>query len=210
MTEAQFGFLVICLVVGALGAMLGAWACSRSHRAELDAQSNAFELAREKADRDLQQVLLCVPQWVQKAVRLEFELVVRQQAERWKEQLREQQRWQSEQDELRLAEWRALVPGSPRRPGKAPVPAVAVAPERPSPVPERAFVPRPMPAPPPARSPEPSEVARPQPAQARAAEVPERELSDEEIDALPPDLPTPNRLSGRKLPAPKGPVLRNI
>ncbi|SCX68184.1 hypothetical protein [Variovorax sp. EL159] len=210
MTEAHLGFLIVCLVVGVLGAVLGAWAYSHSRQAELEAQSHAFELAREKANRDWQQALLCVPQWIQQNIRLELEIVVRQQAERWKEQLREQQRWQSEQDELRQAEWRALLSGSPQRPGKAPVPVVATAPKRSAPMPERAFVPRPIPAPPPSHSPEPSETPRPQPVPVYMTQVPERELSDEEIDALPPDLPTPNRLSGRKLPAPKGPVLRNI
>lgn len=208
MTQAQLGFLIVCLAVGVLGAMLGAWAYSRSCRAQLDAQSAAFELAREKANRDLQQALLCVPQWMQQTVRVELEFLGRQQAERWKELIREQQRWQSEQDAVRLAEWRALLSGSPPRPGRAPV--AAAPPERSAPASARVSVPRPIPAPPSARPPELSETPRPQPVPVYAAEAPERELSDEEIDALPPDLPVPNRLSTRKLPAPKGPILRNI
>jgi hypothetical protein len=54
------------------------------------------------------------------------------------------------------------------------------------------------------------DTPRPQPAPVCAPQEPERELSDEEIDALPPDLPAPTRLQGRKLPAPKKPVLRDI
>ncbi|MGJ7526476.1 hypothetical protein [Variovorax sp. GB1P17] len=208
MTQAQLGFLIVCLAVGVLGAVLGAWACSRSCRAQLDAQSAAFEAAREKANRDLQQALLCVPQRMNQTFRVELDFLKRRQAERWKELIGEQQRWQSEQDAVRLAEWRALLAGSPLQSRKAPA-AVAPA-ERPAPAPARVPVPSPIPAPPSARPPELPETPRPQPVPVYAAEVPERELSDEEIDALPPDLPAPTRLSSRKLPAPKGPVLRNI
>lgn len=42
------------------------------------------------------------------------------------------------------------------------------------------------------------------------AKAPERELTDEEIDALSPDLPIAARVTGRKLPAPKRPVLRSL
>jgi hypothetical protein len=39
---------------------------------------------------------------------------------------------------------------------------------------------------------------------------PMRELSDEEIDALPPDLPVADKARKRILPTPKRPVLRNL
>ena len=101
MSEYPFGVVIVCLVVGLLGAMLGAWLCSRGFGAQLEAQREAFELAREQAGRDLQQALLFVPQRVQQIVRMEFEFAGRQQAERCKAQLREQQRWQSEQEAVK-------------------------------------------------------------------------------------------------------------
>jgi len=203
-TEMQVGFLVACFALGVLGAGLGAWVFSRTARSQLEAQRRAFEQAREQAQRDLQQALLCVPQWVQQTVRVELGLLGLQHAERHKAQLREQQRWQSEQDAQRQAEWRALLSGSPT-PGPVDAPQAARRPERTSPVPQ--------PAPASDSSACPAEsmgVPRPQPVPVHAPEVPERELSDEEIDALPPDLPAPTRRPGRKLPAPQKPVLRNI
>ena len=202
-TEMQVGFLVACFALGVLGAGLGAWVFSRTTRTQLEAQRQAFEQAREQAQRDLQQALLCVPQWVQQTVRVELEFLGWQHTERHKAQLREQQRWQLEQDAQRQAEWRALLSGSPTpRPVKTPQ-AVSRA-ERTAPVPQ------PAPATDSACPPELMGAPRSQPMLVHAPEVPERELSDEEIDALPPDLPAPTRLQGRKLPAPKKPVLRNI
>ncbi len=201
--EVGFLFLWVCFALGVSGALLGAWVFLRAMRAQLEAQRDAFELARERAQRDLQQTLLCVPQWIQQTVRVEIEFLGRQQAERHKAQFREQQRWQSGQDEQRLAEWSVLMSASTPRPvNKAPV--VASRPERPTPVPAPASVSAA------ARPPELMGTLRPQPAPVYAPEEPERELSDEEIDALPPDLPAPTRLQGRKLPTPKKPVLRNI
>jgi hypothetical protein len=200
--ETEIGFLVICFALGVSAALLGAWVFLRAARAQLEAQRDAFELAREQAQRDLQHALLCVPQWIQQTVRIEIEFLGRQQAERHKAQFREQQRWQSGQDEQRLAEWSALISPSTPRPVKAPV--AASRPERPAPVSAPGPVSRA------ARPPESMDTPRPQPAPVCAPQEPERELSDEEIDALPPDLPVPNRLQGRKLPAPKRPVLRNI
>lgn len=215
MTETQLGFLIVCLVVGGLGALLGGWIQARSYRAQLDAQSDAFELARGKVNRDLQNVLLCVPQSMQQTMRLELELLGRQQAARWKEQFREQRQWQAEQDALRVTEWQVLLSGLQNRVGTSPAVIVPPVPARSAPTPARMPVPQPVPAPPPplVRVPELPKTPQPRPAPVDipdALEAPERELSDEEVDALPPDLPAPNRLSGRKLPAPKGPTLRNI
>jgi len=204
MTHLSLGLLLGCLLVGVLGGVLGAWGCARSFRRQLEEQREAFEHAREQAQRDLQHAMLCLPQWMQQAARTELEFLGRKQAERWKEQLQEQQRWQSEQDARRLGEWRALQSESPlplpRREAPAPGPVPAPAP-RPRP---------PAPASPSARLPEPPRIPLPPPAAVHAQEVPERELTDEEIDALPPDLPPATRPPGRKLQAPRGPVLRNI
>jgi len=202
--EMQMGFLVACFALGVLGAGLGAWVFSRTARMQLEAQRRAFEHARDQAQRDLQQALLCVPQWVQQTVRVELEFLGWQHAERHKAQLREQQRWQSEQDARRQAEWRVLLSGS-STPRPVNAPQAVGRPDRTAPPP------RPAPAADSSACPVESTLApQPQPAPVHAIEAPERELSDEEIDALPPDLPAPTRLQGRKLPAPKKPVLRNI
>lgn len=205
MTQMPIDELIAVFVLGMIGAALGAWAFSRAAQARLDAQERAFEQAREQAQRDLHRALLCVPQWVQQTVRVELELVFRQQAGRSREQFLEQQRWQTEQDERRLSEWGTLLSSLAPRPAPAPLPVMRT--DQPAP----AYAPKPVP--PPARSPWPPEpMAVPQPPRAAvgAPDAPEQALSDAEIDALPPDLPAPVRPQRKKLPAPKAPVLRNI
>lgn len=198
MTVLLLGLPLVCFVVGMLGALLAAWLCARSSRAQLETQRHAFELAREKAERDLHQALLCVPQWMQQTVRVELEFLGRQQTERWKELVSDQHRWQAVQDGLREAEWQALLTGSPaRRPPMVPGPVYAARAPSGQAVPLTSL----------AKSPEPQKIKDPLP---RPAAEAEQELTDEEIDALPPDLPMPTRVSGRKLQAPKRPVLRNL
>jgi hypothetical protein len=205
---------IICFVVGMLGVVLGACLCVRGYEQRFKAQRNAFELARQKAEHDLQRALSYVPQWMQQAVRVEFELLGRLQTERWKELAQEQQHWQSGQEALRRLEWQALLAEWPGR--RSPVPEPA------GPVTAGRTAPPAAPAPTLVRSPRPSQTLRhepeaePHPEPRREPEhavvpqPPERELTDEEIDALPPDLPAPAPSRARKLPAPKGPVLRNI
>lgn len=195
------GIAAICFAVGLLGAILGGWACVRGTRSRLEAQRHAFELAREKAGRDLQQALLCIPQWMQQTVRVELELLGRQQAERWKELVREQQRRHTEQDRLRQAEWQALLAGASDRRRQDAVPAA------PATTPAKAT---PAPAPLRARPPEPQKLPLAAPPAMAVQAAPEQELTDEEIDALPPDLPAPAPPAGKKWPAPRRPVLRNI
>lgn len=199
----QICFLLTCIVLGALGAGLGAWVFSQTARAQLKAQRRAFELASEQVQRDLQQALLCVPQWVQKAARVELELLGRQHTERHRELLREQKRWQADQEDQRQAEWRALLlePVTPR----PPKPNTGQPSDR-EPGKRSASVPPPTPA----DVHEATSVRRPQPVPVAVAEELERELTDEEIDALPPDLPPPVRSRGRKMSAPNKPILRNI
>ncbi|MDQ7998133.1 MAG: hypothetical protein AAGC76_20000 [Luteibacter sp.] len=195
------GLTILCFGLGMLGSLIGAWFCTRRSAAQLDASWQALEQDREKVQHDMRLASLCVPQWVQQAVRLEFERLDRKQSERWGELLREQLRWQAEQDVLRRREWLALgggagsgdrmkagaSPGASGRSARAPG----------------------MPVQPP-RAHGPESQAAPAAAPLVAPEPPGHELSDAEIDALPPDLPAPARFSGKKLPAPKGRVLRNI
>ncbi|SFP42284.1 hypothetical protein [Variovorax sp. 770b2] len=199
--EMEVGFLSACFVLGVLGAGLGAWAFSQAARAQLKAQRRAFELASEQAQRDFQQALLCVPQWVQRATRIELELLGRQHTARHKALLREQQHWQSEQETQRQAEWRTLLSGLSEAGSR----------ERGSPA-DIAQAGKSTPAQLPAAA-DPDEATdtyRSPPALIHASEAPERALSDEEIDALPPDLPAPVRLQRRKISAPNKPILRNI
>lgn len=200
--DIPFGLVLACLAVGMLGAGLGAWALSHAIRAQLGAQRRAFDQAREQAQRDLQQTLLCVPQWVQQALRVEVELLGRQQAERDKAGFAALQRWQSEQDDHRQAEWQALLSG----PGASRPDAVP-----PPPLPSRAPAPRIAPAASVLRT-ERDDAAQ-HPVSVYTLEAPQRpqeELSDEEIDALPPDLPAPTRSQGKKRHGPKKPVLKQI
>ncbi|SEJ80571.1 MULTISPECIES: hypothetical protein [unclassified Variovorax] len=196
----SLGLPIVCFLVGALGAVLGAWVYTRRATAQLEALRWTLELAREKAERDTQLASLCVPQWVQQAVRLEFERLGKLQAAQWSEQAREQQRWQAEQDVLRRGEWQALQGNAVCR-----VPPVMAAP---APVARPQRMPVASPTTEQMRRFEPPKAPLPTPV--AAAEAPERELSDAEIDALPPDLPAPARPPGKKLPAPKARVLRNI
>lgn len=198
--EMQICFLLTCIVLGALGAGLGAWVFSQTARAQLKAQRRAFELASEQVQRDLQQALLCVPQWVQQAARVELEFLGRQHKERHRELLREQKRWQSEQEERRQAEWRALLLEPVASRPNAAQPSGRDLGKKSAPVPPPA----------PADMHEAMSVRAPQPVPVAVAEEPERELTDEEIDALPPDLPPPVQPRSRKMSAPNKPILRNI
>jgi hypothetical protein len=199
--EMEVGFLSACFALGMLGAGLGAWAFSQAARAQLKAQRQAFELASAQVQRDLHHALLCVPQWVQRAARIELELLGRQHTERHKALLREQQLWQSEQETQRQAEWRTLLSGlSAPRAREGAQPADVAQAEEPTLAP--------LPA---AADPHEAMDVRHSPhALIHAPEEPERVLSDEEIDALPPDLPAPVRPQRRKMSAPNKPILRNI
>jgi hypothetical protein len=199
--DMELGFLSACFILGMVGAGLGAWAFSQTARAQLKAQRQAFELASEQVQRDFQQALLCVPQWVQQATRIELELLGRQHTERHKALLREQQRWQAEQENQRQAEWRTLLSSF-----SAPEPHEGVSPDAVS----RAEKPTPVPLPAAADPHDAAHMRRPPPALIHAAEEPARVLSDEEIDALPPDLPVAVRPQRRKMSAPNKPILRNI
>jgi hypothetical protein len=198
MEDIPFELPIVCFLFGRGGRRAGGVGLLAMVSRAAASPGTGVRLAREKAGRDLQQVLLCVPQWVQKAVRLEFEFLARQQAERWNEAARQQRLWLAEQDSLRQSEWLALLRNAGVR-----VPAGQMS----------RGGPQPMPAAPPRPAASSGPRAEPQnflSATAPGQQIPERELSDAEIDALPPDLPIPARPPGKKLPAPRGRVLRNI
>jgi len=192
-TLIQANFLVICFAVGAAGALLGLWVFSHRLGRQLDAQRRASDSEREQ---------------VRLAIRAELALLGPQQTAHQKAQYLALTRWQAEQDARRLAEWQALSPALPplagRRGGPVAPPVAPFLTQRPRSQPGPAFHKDSEPQ----NSPVP--LALPTAVDPEAESAPERELTDEEIDALPPDLPVPTRVPGRKLPAPKGPVLRNL
>ncbi|MET3494819.1 hypothetical protein [Variovorax boronicumulans] len=200
--DTPFGLVLVCLAVGVLGAGVGAWALSHAIRGQLCAQRQAFEQAREQAQRDLQQALLCVPQWIQQGLRVELELLGRQQAERDKAGFGALQRWQLEQDDRRRAEWQALLSGPlVSRPDAVPPPPLPVAAPAPRIAPVASVL----------RTERDDAAQHPVSVYTlEAPKIPQRELSDEEIDALPPDLPAMTRLRGKKRQGPSKPVLQQI
>lgn len=132
------------------------------------------------------------------------------------------------QDELHFGEWKALrhallghqveharlererrfenetVPGPPAAPAATParVPAAAIAP---APFPNG----KTGSAPPPAaqHAPQPAPLARPA---SKPEPVAQRELTDDELDALPPDLPPLGKPRKRVMAPPKKPPLRSL
>ncbi|WP_095947703.1 hypothetical protein [Variovorax boronicumulans] len=194
MTLIQANFLVICFAVGAAGALLGLWVFSHRLGRQLDALRRAWDAEREQA---------------RQAICAELALLGQQQTAHQEAQRSALANWQAEQDARRRAEWQALSPALPtlpgRRGGSVAPPVVPSPPQRP-----RASPPAPALHEDSEPQNSPVSLALPAAAHREAESAPERELTDEEIDALPPDLPVPTRLPGRKLPAPKGPVLRNL
>ena len=200
MTLIQVNFLVVCFAVGVAGALLGFWVFSQRLGRQLDAQRRALDAERDQT---------------RQVIRAELALLVQQQIAHQDVQRLALALWQAEQDARRRAEWQALRPTPPTllakregplaRPLAPPQPVQPVQPVQPRSSPPVPAVPLDSEL---ATSPAP--LALPTAARWEAVAPPERELTDEEIDALPPDLPVATRVPGRKLPAPKGPVLRKL
>ncbi|MCY1239742.1 hypothetical protein D9M72_525520 [compost metagenome] len=200
MTPIQVNFLVACFAVGIAGALLGFWAFSQRLGRQLDAQRRALDAEREQT---------------RQVIRAELELLGQQQLAHQDVQRLALALWQAEQDARRRAEWHALRPTPPtllaKREGPLAWPLAPSQPVQPvQPVQPRSSSPVPAFTPDPESEISPTSLALPAVAPWEADVAPERELTDEEIDALPPDLPIPTRVAGRKLPAPKGPVLRKL
>lgn len=197
MTLIQVNFLAACFAVGIAGALFGFWAFSQRLGRQLDAQRRALDAEREQT---------------RQVIRAELELLGQQQLAHQDVQRLALALWQAEQDARRRAEWQALRPTPPTLLAKREGPlAWPLAPSQPvQPVQPRSSPPVPAFTPDPELEISPTSLALPAVARWEAEAPPERELTDEEIDALPPDLPVATRVAGRKLPAPKGPVLRKL
>lgn len=178
---------------------------------ELEAQRQAIEQANAQGDQALQQTLQRVPQLVQQAIQVEFEFQAQQQADRDEARASEQQRWQAEQEEHRATELQMLIRSLAEQAGKPQQVVVAM---------ESTVPPRPSATQPgssgarasavSARPPELMHTPLPRPQATYEQVEPVPELSDEELDALPPELPGSGKPRKRVLPAPKKPSLRSL
>ena len=180
-----------------------------------EAQNLTQAAAQQKAELSLHQALQRVPPLLQQAIQVELEFQATQQAQRDQAQLQQQQRWQAEQaqrdlqrdvdyEAQRAADLRVLLQALSAHPGVTPEPAVRLTA---TPVTARVL---PTPASLSARQPELllTPLARAEPVY--PSEMPTRELTDAEIDALPPELPAAGLPRKRILPAPSKPVLKRL
>ena len=191
------------VVLSMFSACLAAWWVDRKHRGDASAPTTATQDSAASLDAD----------WM----RSQVHALLRSQA-----QLHDQMNQQRASlaricDQLDQAPPRILAP-APDAQGEATQRPKQDASVAPAPSASRAAlsaVPAGTPAPSPvsARSPmgdAPMPMPRPRSEPAVTAEEPERELSDEEIDALPPELPAAANQRKRILAPPKKPTLRNL
>jgi hypothetical protein len=178
--------------------------------AAFEAQREALRQALQQTEDSVHQVLHRVPQAVQQAIRVELELQSRQQAAGDAARAAEQQRWQASQDERRAADLHVLLQALSAQP-PARMPRTAESPLDPPlpPVPAPGTAAR-HPAAVSARPPELELTPLPRSQPSRDPEVGVPELSDEELDALPPALPEPGKARRRILPLPKKPPFHNL
>ncbi|MDN4586941.1 hypothetical protein DBA29_00280 [Xenophilus aerolatus] len=178
--------------------------------AAFEAQREALRQVRQQTEDTLHQVVQRLPQAVQQAIRVELEFQTRQQAERDAARAAEQQRWQAAQDERRAADLAVLLQAVSAQP-PARTPRTAASPLDPSRPPVSApGAPARHPAAVSARPPELELTPLPRPQPSTDAGAAAAELSDEELDALPPDLPEPGKARRRILPPPKRPPFRSL
>jgi hypothetical protein len=194
------------LAAGLLGAFVGARLMARSIAASAEARRRiapsfgdaetlrVVEAAVAAAMKGVEATLLQrVPQWVQQAVRVELEFQTRQLDERDEVRAQEQQRRQAAQEEQRAAELRAQFQVLSAQVAAVMVHAADEA--------GAGTVVAPSP---------PRFVRLAAQGAVEADTDAMAELSDEEIDALPPDLPGTLRPRKRILPAPRKPTMRDV
>lgn len=184
--------------------------------AELDARFTKQQQAQ--ADHPLQQALQRLPQMLQQAIQVELAFLATQQAQRDQALADQQAAWREEQNKLhaqrdahyaaeinRLAQALSASRGQPEVRALS-LPRAATHLHTPAPH-APVYGPQPVSA----RPPELLHTPIVRPASVYATEEPAPELTDTELDALPPDLPTPGRPQRRILPPPKKkPTMRNL
>lgn len=207
--------VVVALACGLLGAGVGGLLVARQVRERLarvpasvaDASAHAEAIdalasslgARFAAQQHVwQEALERLPQTLQRALQVELDFLAQQQAQR---DAAQSQRAQERDEALRLLI--ASVKGPVPQPDARSAAAVSV----PAPASRSVAVSPPAVS---ARPPELLLTPLPQPEPVYDEPEPERVLSDEEIDALPPELPKAEMPRRRVLPTPKKPVLRNL
>lgn len=222
MTPSQVPALMLfgCLLAGLMGAAVGAWWCARAVRLALRAQLRLVlhELSPlpqgqpQLQPADLPDHSAALMQAVRQAIQIELEFQERQLAERDRARVEEQRRWQTDHDERRATEFRSLLHVLSAQSAMGPVPGVSIAAPARHRGPSSAVAPA-SPAPAAAVSARPPELMHtplPRPQPAYAPDAPEVALSDEEIDALPAEIPVPDRPRKRILPAPPKRMLRDL
>ncbi|MGJ7510597.1 hypothetical protein [Variovorax sp. GT1P44] len=228
MTPSATYLLLGSFALGILGAVLGAWLYARSvAAAAAKAPPARADLPADAVDRDTElmkvvqasvsselsgieaKLLQRIPQYVQQAIQIELQFHTQQQVEREKARACSQERWQAERDERRSSEFRTLLRVLEAWSAEV-APGVAFeSPERPQRPPASGASAMPAPAVS-ARPPELVHTPLPRPQPVLHADESGPELSDEEIDALPAELPVPGKQRKRVLPAPKKPVWRSL
>ncbi|CAN5887453.1 hypothetical protein BH11PSE13_BH11PSE13_39430 [soil metagenome] len=182
---------------------------------------------KPKADPALQEMLHRMPALLQQTLKADSDLYAQRQSERDGAQSSRLERWQAEQEQLAArreersaAELHGVLEALEvlkvlARRSKLPPPLSPVSPlSRPSPQPpvvvERSVQSPTDVLPMSARPPELMQTPLPRVEPVYSATVPTRELTDEEIDALPADLPELTLPRKRILPSPRKPTLRNL
>lgn len=198
-----------CLLAVLTGTSVVAWWCVRRLRAAFGEQIRlALRDLPALAQGRLQPVdapgrNADVAQAVRQAIQIELEFQERQQAERDQARAEELRRWQADQEERRAQEFRALLHVMSAQSARGPLPSGDA--QRAAPRSPVASAPATS-----ARPPELMQTPLPRSQPAFEPEAPAVELSDEEIDALPAEVPMAGRPRKRVLPAPTKPVLRDL
>lgn len=215
MTADGLWGVAVALACGLLGAWVGGLLVARQVRRRFErapapivqtpASADAMQALTRSLDarveahlRGVQEAVDRLPQTVQRALQVELDFLVQQQAQRDAEQS-QRERARDEALHLLIASIKERAPQPPVRSAvsaSAPAPAM-----RPPAEPPRTVS---------ARPPELLLTPLPQPEPVYDEPEPEGVLSDEEIDALPPDLPMAGKPQKRLLATPKKPVLRKL
>lgn len=198
MTSSQFPILLLlgCLLSGLFGAALGGWLCARAVRSSL---RSALRLAMHEPANgsDARAEVLNA---VRQAIQIELDFHGRQLAERDAARADEQRRCWIDDNERRTQEFRALLQRLPAGSASVAAPgtsAWASAGHRSLSRADES-----------ARPPELMHAPLPRPQISEAATASETELTDEELDALPPEVPVRRRK--RDLLRPGKPVFRDL
>ena len=201
MNESLLLGSLAALAGGFSGALLGGFWMQRQLRSRLATQPSqplqAVQPVQPEELQALQDALAGMPQSLQRALQVELDLFGHQQAQR--------DVAIAQREEVRGAALRGLIESLST--AKLPKPAPPRATTSPAPTPPAPSAPEAVIS---ARPPELLLTPLPEPAPVYEVPAPERELTDEEIDALPPEPLVTDKPRKRVLPPPKKPVMRGL